>query len=66
MPDDTTDRQETVMFLVGIGLVGFLVVATVWDGQANSFELSQALVTSLTVLIMFLLGGDVVRQRLRR
>jgi len=67
MSDDapeSPDRQDRIMFVVGLGLIGFLVVAFVLDARQNGFSVSGSLVTSLTVIIMFLLGGDVVRRRL--
>jgi hypothetical protein len=62
--DDSADRQDRIMFVVGLGLIGFLLVVTVMDGRPNGFSVSSNLTTSLTVLVMFLLGGDVVRKRL--
>ena len=53
------------MFYVGLALIGFLVIAFIVDAhQANQFDASGSLVSAVTAIIMFLLGGDVVRRRL--
>lgn len=53
------------MFYVGLGLVGFLVAVVVVDAhQANNFDASGGIVWSVTTLIIFLLGGDIVRRRM--
>jgi hypothetical protein len=63
---DSNQRQDRIMFYVGLGLIGFLLVVFLADAhQANQFDVSGSLVSSVTVLIMFLLGGDVVRRQLQ-
>lgn len=62
--DESADRQDRIMFFVGLGLIGFLLIITILDGRPNGFDVGSHLSTSLVVLVMFLLGGDVVRKRL--